>query len=136
MLLIGLLCSLSLLIVTNKYIKADTISGTNFDLISDLSLYDIATGEYYEFENIETRDAFLDQYNLSEVRQYTPYEKRTLISRQYTTIGSNSHTAHTVYGGRYGGPVSRNTSISVGIEELRCILSCSCISICKYCSKS
>jgi len=46
-------------------VKADTIPGSDFEVVSELVLKENKTGVIYEFENLETREQFLKSRNIT-----------------------------------------------------------------------
>lgn len=99
-------------------VNADVIPGTNYEIISDLALYDKTTNELYEFENEEVLGAFLDEKRSISSRSYVPSESRSVVEKVYSKIHTSGHQITTVFGGPHGGTMSLEYGVSVNAEDL------------------
>lgn len=98
--------------------KADVVPGTNYEIISDLTLYDKTTNELYEFENEEVLGAFLDEKRSISFRSYVPSERRSVVEKVYNKTHTSDHLITTVSGGSHGGTMSLSYGTSVTVEGL------------------
>lgn len=102
---------------TAVVVGADTIPGTNYEVISDLSIKDVSSNIVYEFYSTDLRDDFImanSQYQ-SRSNGVADYRKIFVSStRQSYTTGPISAT---VYGGQAGASVTSQANVSFTVPK-------------------
>lgn len=98
--------TLSLSFLITPTIKADIIPGTNYEIISELTLRDTSTNAVYQFSNQTAKNIFLEQMIGISTRSYTPHARRQSVIRRYSYVWQSGHITGTVYGGPYGGTIN------------------------------
>lgn len=100
-LLILLMLSLICLVGVDSA-KAETIPGTNLEIVSKLVVKDVSSGTYYQFETLEGRNIFVESNTKYKSRSNGVRATRRIFSHSYRDSGTSSAISTTAYGGRAG----------------------------------
>ncbi|HFI0853899.1 TPA: hypothetical protein ACGO7S_001200 [Streptococcus suis] len=110
------LLTISLFCLGNVMVaKAESIPGTNLEIISDLTLKVANSETYYQFETLEGRDLFIEANSKYKSRSNGVSLTRSIFSHSYQDSATSSAVSSTAYGGRAGS--SLTVSAGVGFTH-------------------
>ncbi|HFR3185159.1 hypothetical protein [Streptococcus suis] len=106
LLMISLFCLGSFVVA-----KAESVPGTNLEIISEMTLKESQSDTYYLFETLEARDLFIESNSKYKLRSNGVSLTRSVFSHSYR----DSATSHGVSSIAYGGQAGASLTISAGL---------------------
>lgn len=102
-----------LLLGTSSVVLADVYPGTNYEILSDLVVKEINTGEIIEFYSIELKEAFLESKSVYQTRSNATgvADNRSKYSHSYYGTSTSGAMTGTAYGGAGGATLTLSAGI-------------------------
>lgn len=116
----SLLSSLLFLGISST-VSADVVPGTNYEIVSNLVVKDVNTGEVLRFYTPELRDAFLQSTSGIQTRSNATgvADYRTKYLRSYNYTATSGPMSITAYGGKAGASLTVNAGVKFSKKRFR-----------------
>lgn len=106
-----------LFLVTTSTVFADVYPGTNYEIVSNRVIKDIATGELLSFYTTELRDTYLESKSMYQTRSNGVADYRTRYSHSYKKSTTSGPVSSTAYGGKSGATLTVGAGVGFSAPE-------------------